>query len=200
MARNAEAVSGLSRRSSTEEADTAGPGDLGSGRPKLDVVDRRRSAMRTARRQATALRGLGVLVVLGALAGTAVAHAMVAAGQQRIDTLQGQVTKALVEQQNLQLARAELESPARVLSIAEHQLGMVVPGSVWYLTPVNPGPSVARAQAAAARAAIARDSAVARHSSRTEKEKSRSTGRGVSTTTAPAHTGATPLANTSPTG
>jgi len=150
--------------------------------------------MRTARRRATVLRGLGVLVVLGALAGTAIAHAMIAAGQQRIDTLQRQVTQTLVEQQNLQLARAELESPARVLSIAEHQLGMVAPGSIWYLTPVNPGPSVARAEAAEVRAAIARRGAGAK------KAKSRSTERGVSTTKAPAHTRAAPFANTLPTG
>ncbi len=193
MARNAQDVATASRRPSTDEPKPAGPDGPLSGRPKLDLVDRRRSSGRTARRQATLLRGLGVLVVLGALAGTAVAHAVVAAGQQRIDTLQGQVTQTLVEQQNLQLARAELESPARVVSIAEHQLGMVVPGSVWYLTPVNPGPSVASQQAASARAAIAR------HRART-KAKSRSSERGVSTTRAPAHTGSAPFANTTPTG
>jgi len=194
MARGAQAISAASRRPSTRESSSVEPESPRSGHPKLDVVDRRRSALRTTRRQVTVLRGLGVLAVMGALAATAVAHAVVAAGQQRIDTLQGQVTQTLVEQQDLQLARAELESPARVLSIAEHQLGMVVPASVLYLTPVDPGPTVAQAEEAAAHAGNAR------HGAGSRKPKSRSTERGVSTTKAPSHSRAAPFANTSPTG
>ncbi len=105
-------------------------------------------------RQATVLRGLGVLFVVGALGLSSAAHALVASDQQRIDNLQVQLTRTLVEQQGLQLSRAELESPARVLRIAEGQLGMVAPASVYYLAPVDPGPSVAQAGATAARAAL----------------------------------------------
>ena len=104
---------------------------------------------------ANLLRGLGVMCVVGALAVTAAAHAFVASDQQRIDTLQGQLTQTLAQQQDLQLARAELESPVRVLAIAERQLGMVAPGSVSYLPPVDPGPSVYQAGESAARAALA---------------------------------------------
>ena len=39
-------------------------------------------------------------------------HTFVASDQQRIDTLQSQLTQTLAEQQDLQLSRAELESPA----------------------------------------------------------------------------------------
>jgi len=123
-------------------------------RPKLDVVDNRRATSSTSRRQAVMLRALGVLFVVGALATTAVAHALLASQQQRVDTLQSQLGQAVVTQQDLQLSRAELESAARVLQVAEKQLGMVVPGSVSYLVPVDPGPTVAQAEAAAARALL----------------------------------------------
>jgi hypothetical protein len=97
-----------------------------------------------------------VAFVVGALALTAVAHAFVASDQQRIDALQGQLATTLAQQQNLQLSRAALESPVRVLNIAEHDLGMISPGSVSYLAPVDPGISVGQAAANAARAAAAR--------------------------------------------
>jgi hypothetical protein len=126
-----------------------------AGSPKLDVPDRRTAAAQSRRRQATILRTLGALLVVGALAATAVAHALVASDQQRLDTLQSQLTQMLIQQQGLQLTRAELESPVRVLHIAENQLGMVVPPSVSYLPAVDPGPSVAQAGASAARAALA---------------------------------------------
>ena len=87
------------------------------------------------------------MFVVGALAVTAAAHTFVASDQQRIDTLQGQLTQTLAQQQDLQLSRAELESPVRVLAIAERQLGMVSPESVSYLPPVDPGPSVSQAGA-----------------------------------------------------
>jgi hypothetical protein len=132
------------------------PEDPRQDRPKLDVDDRRRASSQPRRRQATVLRALGALFVVGALAATAVAHAVVASGQQRLDTLQGQLTQTLVQQQSLQLARAELESPVRVLHIAEQQLGMVVPGSVAYLPAVDPGPSVAEVGAAANRIALSK--------------------------------------------
>jgi hypothetical protein len=96
------------------------------------------------------LRALGALFVVGALGVTAAAHTLVASDQQRIDNLHGRLTQTLAEQQDLQLTRAELESPVRVLGIAEHQLGMVSSGSVSYLAPVNPGPSVEQAGTAAA--------------------------------------------------
>jgi hypothetical protein len=99
------------------------------------------------------LKALGVSFVVGALAVTAAAHTFVASDQQHIDNLQGQLSRALATQQELQVSRAELESPTRVLAIAEHQLGMVSPGSVVSLSPVNPGATVEQAGTQAARAA-----------------------------------------------
>jgi cell division protein FtsL len=118
------------------------------------VVERRRAAARSVRRRVNLLRGLGVMFVVGALAVTAAAHTFVASDQQRIDALETQLSQALAAQQNLQLSRAELESPSRVLAIAERRLGMVSPAAVTYLAPAQPGPSVAQVQAARSRAAL----------------------------------------------
>ena len=153
MAGAARAVSTAARGQPAREPESSRPDDVGAPRPRLDVVSRRRAESRSSHRRANLLRGLGVLFIVGALAVTAAGHALVASDQQRIDTLQGQLTQTLAEQQDLQLSRAELESPVRVLSIAERQLGMVSPESVSYLSPVNPGPTVAQVGAATAGAA-----------------------------------------------
>jgi len=152
MAVAAPASTSGARGLRADEATSPLPG-RGTARPKLDVVDRRLRASRSTRRQANVLKALGVSFVLGALAVTAAAHTFVASDQQQIDNLQGQLSRALATQQELQVSRAELESPTRVLTIAEHQLGMVSPGSVVYLSPVNPGATVEQAETQAARAA-----------------------------------------------
>lgn len=128
------------------------PEDRPARRPPLGLVDRRRRAARTARRQVAVLRTLSLLFVVGALGVTAAAHTLVASDQQRIDGLQSELSASLATQQQLRLTRAQLESPVRVLSIAQKDLGMVAPGSVTYLAPVDPGPSVEQAQAAAVHA------------------------------------------------
>ncbi|MGA3351608.1 MAG: hypothetical protein ABSD85_00265 [Acidimicrobiales bacterium] len=153
MAVTARAVSATGRALPAIEAPAVHPEDGAGARPRLDVVDRRASAPRSVHRQVMVLRTLGVLFVVGALAVTAAAHTFVAFDQQRVDALQLELTRTVAQQQNLQISRAELESPVRVLSIAEHQLGMVAPGAVSYLAPVNPGLSVVQAGSAAKTAA-----------------------------------------------
>ncbi|MGO9581910.1 MAG: hypothetical protein ACLP36_03800 [Acidimicrobiales bacterium] len=186
------------------EAASSRPEEQGASHPRLDVVDRRRRASPPVHRQANLLRALGVLLVVGALAVTAAAHTFVASDQQRVDTLQAELSQSLGEQQDLQLSRAELESPVRVLNIAERQLGMVAPGSVSYLSPVNPGPSVAQAGASAARAAAAASAATGRESgSSMAGETAQSTitelsKRGAKSGTRPYHTGGRPTAISPP--
>lgn len=148
MATPASAAPATSRRQSVDAGAVPHGDDAASSRPRLDVVERRRDKARSARRQVTVLRAMGAFLVVGTLGITAAAHTFVASDQQRIDALQIQLSQTLSAQQNLQIARAELESPTRVLSIAEHRLGMVAPGSAAYLAPVNPGPSVEQAEAA----------------------------------------------------
>ena len=196
MASTAREVSAAAPGLSTREPASSRPAGAGEDRPSLDVVDRRRAASRSNRRRADMLRGLGVMFVVGALAVTAAAHTFVASDQQRIDTLQSQLTQTLAEQQDLQLSRAELESPLRVLAIAERQLGMVSPESVAYLPPVDPGPSVSQAGAEASRAALA--AAAAHHAGRAKS--ARSDGLAAKTRTRPPLTGARSPAITAPTG
>jgi cell division protein FtsL len=167
---------------SAREPAQSRPGHSGAARPRLDIVERSRVASRSNRRQANLLRSLGVAFVVGALAITAAAHAFVASDQQRVDTLQGQLAATLAQQQNLQLSRAALESPVRVLNIAERQLGMISPGSVSYLPPVDAGPSVAQVAANAARAAAARQAKSHAYGTGTSKNALKPRSESLSTT------------------
>ena len=197
MVAGVPAASTVARRPSAPDPASSLAEEEWAERPQLDLLDRRLAASRrrraslarVGRRQVTLLRCLGVLFVGGSLAVTATAQALVASDQQRIDTLQGQLTLTVAEQQGLQVSRAELESPLRVLHIAEDRLGMVEPASASYLVPVNPGPTVAQAgetsEAASSRAARARTSRFAQP--------------GASTTTTPARTPAGSHSITSPT-
>ena len=71
----------------------------------------------------------------------AAGQAFVSAQQVHLDRAQQQLATAVAKDQNLQLTRAQLESPTRILSFAEHELGMVVPSHVTYLVPVDPNRS-----------------------------------------------------------
>jgi hypothetical protein len=80
------------------------------------------------------------VVIAGALLVVAAGNALVASQQVTLDSQNNQLSSALRNAQNLQLARADLEAPNRILSIAEARLHMVRPPTVTYLVPVNPGP------------------------------------------------------------
>lgn len=126
----------------TALTERASPRQEGRGRPSLGVLDRRHVLERARRRQARLLVLLSVVVVAAGLTIAALGHAMLAATQVRADALSSQVNRALTREQNLELSRAQLETPSRVLSFAEHKLKMVSPGGVSYLEPVSTGPTV----------------------------------------------------------
>lgn len=67
-----------------------------------------------------------------------VAQAVVASRQIRIDDLRQQLANSVAINENLQLQRAELTEPSRILSIAEGKLGMASPAKISYLAPVTP--------------------------------------------------------------
>jgi len=77
----------------------------------------------------------GVLVV-ASLFGVVVCHALLVSGQGRLDGLQQQVAEEQSRYQALRLQVAELESPSRVVEVAQGRLGMVSPAEITYLTPV----------------------------------------------------------------
>jgi cell division protein FtsL len=89
------------------------------------------------------------LVVFGALAVIVAAMLLVAIGsalvvsqQVRLDAAEQALAAASTRNTNLQVQRAELASPTKVLEVAQTKLGMVTPKTVYYLVPVKIGPTV----------------------------------------------------------
>jgi hypothetical protein len=113
--------------------------------PELGVLNGDHVLGRARRRQSRALITLAVAFVAAPLVLAALGHALVASDQVRSDALQTQVAQSLQVQQDLQLQKAELVAPSRILTIAETRLHMVTPTAVTYLPPVNPGETVAEA-------------------------------------------------------
>lgn len=75
----------------------------------------------------------GAIVFVVALV-LAVFQAFLVAGQQRLDTIEVELTGQIERYQEHRLTVAGLESPARIVEAAE-DLGMVPPPGVTYLTP-----------------------------------------------------------------
>jgi len=78
------------------------------------------------------------LALLGAAAaalclGLVGLHALIAQDQFQLDRLQAQVSAAQTSYEKLRLQVAQLEAPARIVSVAESHLGMRQPGSITYL-------------------------------------------------------------------
>jgi len=81
-------------------------------------------------------------LVVAALLVVAVGSAFVVSQQVQLDNVQQALTTASNENTNLQLERAQLASPTKILQVAQARLGMVTPASVTYLVPVKLGPTV----------------------------------------------------------
>jgi hypothetical protein len=114
-----------------------------AARPRLKQQEKTASLQRRARRSAMAAAAVIAAVLLIVVAG----QAMVASQQVRIDNMHTDLAAAVSANENLQLTRAQLEAPGRILILAQHQLHMVVPKTVTYLNPVKPGPSLADVRA-----------------------------------------------------
>lgn len=96
----------------------------------LRLVERE-ARRRTNRRHAmvsAAIAGIAV-VCLGLVA----LHVLIAENQFRLDHLEQQAVVQQERYEKLRLQVAELEAPARIVSVAEGPLGMRQPGSVTYL-------------------------------------------------------------------
>ena len=79
----------------------------------------------------------GIAVVAGFALALVMLHVLIAQAQFRLDGLQQEANQQQATYEKLRLSVAQLESPARIVSIAEGELGMQQPGSVTYL----PAPS-----------------------------------------------------------
>lgn len=122
-------------------------------RTPLSVLDRKVLAERARRRKARLLLALSGLLVTGALGLVAAGQALVASQQLHLDHLNAQIAAGVARTQRLQISKAELAAPSRILGIAEHELHMVAPSHVSYLSPV---PATAPATATGASASSGR--------------------------------------------
>lgn len=100
-------------------------------RPDLRVV---RSRTRARRPRRGVIVGGALVVVFGALLASAVFHALLAQGQQRLDHTDQKVSQAQDRYDRLRLELDRLSAPARIVNEA-HRLGMVQPDSVQTVTP-----------------------------------------------------------------
>ena len=84
-----------------------------------------------------------VLTVVGfvALFGVAVCHALLIQNQASVDELDRRVATEQARYEKLRLQVAELESPQRIMSEAQEDLGMVPAGETVWLTPDQPAPT-----------------------------------------------------------
>lgn len=80
---------------------------------------------------------VGTGIVLLALFGLAVMHALLIGGQIRLDSMRREAAAEVEEIRRLQLEVAQLEAPERVLATARERLGMVAPAEVGYLLPAG---------------------------------------------------------------
>jgi len=110
--------------------------------PRLAAVKAKDERRRLSRGKARGVAVLASLLIAGTLLLVAAGQAMVASQQVRLDNLTSELQVAVAKNQNLQLSKAQLVAPNRILEIAEHKLGMVLPADVTYLSPVNPGASL----------------------------------------------------------
>ena len=121
----------------------AGVGSLSDPGPELDELDEpgeSRRHLRLVDREARRRTNRRHLIVSTAIAGIAVVflalvalHVLIAENQFRLDNLQQQASVQQERYEKLRLEVAQLEAPARIVSVAEGKLGMRQPGSVTYL-------------------------------------------------------------------
>ena len=107
-------------------------------RPPLRVVPPDYVPPRVRRRRARGFAaGVAVLVALGLL-GIASLHVVLTQGQFRLARLEEQATQQQSRYEQLRLQVAELESPERIVAVAQERLGMISPPGVTYLSPSGP--------------------------------------------------------------
>jgi cell division protein FtsL len=108
--------------------------------PSRPDKEEQRRHLRLVENQARRRAGRRRLLVILGIASAAVVclalvalHVLIAENQFRLDRLQEQAATEQASYEKLRLQVAQLEAPARIVSQAEGQLGMVQPASVNYL-------------------------------------------------------------------
>jgi cell division protein FtsL len=107
-------------------------------RPEFPVRETQHQRIRRAR---LVVFGAAAVIV-AALLLVAIGSALVVSQQVRLDSAEQALAASSSHNTNLQVQRAELAAPTKVLQVAQTKLGMVMPKSVVYLVPVKVGPTV----------------------------------------------------------
>ena len=82
--------------------------------------------------------GVGVVFLVAALFGLAIAHTMLAQGEDRLVEMDARLDAAAERKRELSADVAALEAPERVEREAEGRLGMVRPERVQWLVEIDP--------------------------------------------------------------
>lgn len=123
------------RRPAPRRARGGSPEAQPQGRPWLRVVDDTRLTVAHRRRRTRLVVTLAAAAAAGCLFLLAAFNAMLVSGQGRLDRLELRVAEAQSQYSANRLRVAELESPDRIVRVAQDRLGMVPPPDVTYLTP-----------------------------------------------------------------
>jgi|GEM_PF-5819599 len=77
-------------------------------------------------------------IILASMAAIIAFNAFISSAQVRLDIVEQKLNQAVITNQNLNVEKANLSSPERIVNIATHQLHMSVPSSITDLQQVNP--------------------------------------------------------------
>ena len=101
-------------------------------RPRLRVVP-----PRVRRRRTAVVTIIAMTVMFVVMLGLAAFQTLIAQGQASLDKLRTQTSDAQVAYSKLRLQVAQLESPSRIVSVAEQRLGLVAPDTIHYIAPTG---------------------------------------------------------------
>ena len=105
------------------------------GTPHLRLVDDRTPSPAVARRRRRLLLAAAALLACASLFALAAFQAVLVSNQAELDRLAGRAEEEQARFQRLRLEVAQLESPERIVAVAQERLGMVPPAGVTYLSP-----------------------------------------------------------------
>ena len=113
------------------------PDPTPEARPKLRVVRPGEVSAARRRRRARLRAATVVLLVVTGMFLLVASHVLLTQGQFRLQTLQRQADDQQARYERLRLEVARLESPERIVAVAQQRLGMVPPPGVKYLSPTG---------------------------------------------------------------
>jgi cell division protein FtsL len=120
-------------------------------RPPLRVVDATELQARARRRRVRAMTIMTFVLVTTGLFGLVASHVVLTQGQFKLQRLQREADLQQARYERLRLEVARLQSPERVVAVAQERLGMVPPAGVRYLSPAGATSAAAPTQAATCR-------------------------------------------------